>query len=97
MIMWTDQQNYSLAWYYQEDTGLRDYEVSLLRLVEKVTNGCVVQINETGTSVYYRYRQLFPAFLFPQLLGMCLCIYLDLQHHICMKAKTDLAYRLDQE
>lgn len=28
--------------------GLRDYEASLLRLLEKVTNGCVIEINETG-------------------------------------------------
>jgi RNA 3'-terminal phosphate cyclase-like protein len=28
--------------------GLRDYEASLLRLLEKVTNGTVVEINETG-------------------------------------------------
>ncbi|KIY96878.1 hypothetical protein MNEG_11082, partial [Monoraphidium neglectum] len=27
--------------------GLRDYEASLLRLLEKCTNGCVVEINET--------------------------------------------------
>ena len=31
-----------------EYPGLRDYEASLLRLVEKVTNGCIVEINETG-------------------------------------------------
>jgi hypothetical protein len=29
-------------------SGLRDYEVSFLRLLEKLTNGCVVEINETG-------------------------------------------------
>ncbi|GBF93150.1 hypothetical protein Rsub_05881 [Raphidocelis subcapitata] len=34
--------------------GLRDYEASLLRLLEKLTNGCVVEINETGTSLRYR-------------------------------------------
>lgn len=28
--------------------GLRDYEASLLRLMEKMTNGCVVEISETG-------------------------------------------------
>jgi hypothetical protein len=28
--------------------GLRDYEASLLRLLEKLTNGCAVEINETG-------------------------------------------------
>lgn len=30
--------------------GLRDYEVSLLRLMEKVTNGSVVEISTTGES-----------------------------------------------
>jgi RNA 3'-terminal phosphate cyclase-like protein len=28
--------------------GLRDYEVNLLRLVEKVTNGSTIEINVTG-------------------------------------------------
>jgi RNA 3'-terminal phosphate cyclase-like protein len=30
--------------------GLRDYEASFLRLLEKLSNGCVVEINETGMS-----------------------------------------------
>ncbi|MEW5298344.1 MAG: hypothetical protein WDW36_001480 [Sanguina aurantia] len=34
--------------------GLRDFEASLLRLLEKLTNGCVVEISETGTSLRYR-------------------------------------------
>lgn len=34
--------------------GLRDYEASLLRLLEKITNGCVIEINETGTCLRYR-------------------------------------------
>lgn len=37
-----------------EEPGLRGYEVSFLRLLEKLTNGCAVEINRTGTSVYYR-------------------------------------------
>ncbi|WPT10808.1 Putative RNA 3'-terminal phosphate cyclase-like protein [Picochlorum sp. SENEW3] len=37
-----------------ENPGLRDYEASLLRLFEKVTNGCKVEINETGTRLRYR-------------------------------------------
>lgn len=28
--------------------GLRDFEASLLRLLEKLTDGCIVEINETG-------------------------------------------------
>lgn len=31
-----------------QNPGLRDFEASLLRLLEKITNGCVVEINETG-------------------------------------------------
>lgn len=31
-----------------QSPGLRDYEASLLRLFEKLTNGCLVEINETG-------------------------------------------------
>jgi len=37
-----------------EDPGVRDFEASLLRLLEKISNGCKVEINETGTSLYYR-------------------------------------------
>ncbi len=31
-----------------ESPGLRDFEASLLRLLEKITNGCSITINETG-------------------------------------------------
>ena len=31
-----------------QNPGLRDYEASLLRLIEKITNGCIIEINETG-------------------------------------------------
>ena len=31
-----------------ESPGLRDFEASFLRLLEKVTNGCKVEIKETG-------------------------------------------------
>ncbi|MCO5572838.1 hypothetical protein L7F22_026597 [Adiantum nelumboides] len=34
--------------------GLRDYEASFLRLLEKISNGCVVEINETGTKLRYK-------------------------------------------
>ena len=37
-----------------ESPGLAEHEASLLRLVEKVTNGCEVIINETGTRLRYR-------------------------------------------
>ena len=34
--------------------GLTDYEASFLRLLEKVTDGCVIDINETGTTLRYK-------------------------------------------
>ncbi|CAF1606822.1 unnamed protein product, partial [Didymodactylos carnosus] len=37
----------------ENEPGLRDFEISLLRLLEKLTNGSVVDINATGTSLYY--------------------------------------------
>lgn len=37
-----------------DDPGLREYEVSLIRLLDKVTNGTRVELSETGTSVYYQ-------------------------------------------
>lgn len=33
-----------------QSPGLRDYEACLLRLIEKITDGCVIEINETGVS-----------------------------------------------
>ncbi|GMH33789.1 hypothetical protein BSKO_01623 [Bryopsis sp. KO-2023] len=38
----------------EDSPGLRDYEASLLRLIERVSNGCVVDINSSGTSLRYR-------------------------------------------
>jgi len=34
--------------------GLQDFEASFLRLVEKMSDGCNIEINETGTSMRYR-------------------------------------------
>ncbi|BFZ61807.1 hypothetical protein YB2330_002883 [Saitoella coloradoensis] len=36
------------------EPGLRDYEVSLLRLLEAVTNGAHIEISYTGTTVLYK-------------------------------------------
>lgn len=36
------------------EPGLRDYEVSFLRLIEAVTNGSLIEISYTGTTVVYR-------------------------------------------
>ncbi|KAK9502537.1 hypothetical protein O3M35_011302 [Rhynocoris fuscipes] len=32
------------------EPGLREYEVNLLRLIDKITNGTLIEVNETGTS-----------------------------------------------
>ena len=37
-----------------EEPGLRNFEASFLRLLEKLTNGSAVEINYTGTSVFYQ-------------------------------------------
>lgn len=37
-----------------DEPGLKGYEVDLLKLLEKVTNGSVVEISETGTRLRYR-------------------------------------------
>lgn len=36
-----------------DDPGLREYEISFIRLLDKITNGTRVELNETGTSLYY--------------------------------------------
>jgi len=38
---------------FDQNPGIRDFEACLLRLLEKITNGCVVKINPTGTSLKY--------------------------------------------
>ena len=38
----------------EEEVGLRDFEASFLRLLEKVVNGCEIVISETGTALRYR-------------------------------------------
>ncbi|KAJ9457350.1 putative RNA 3prime-terminal phosphate cyclase-like protein [Diplonema papillatum] len=37
-----------------ETVGLKDHEVNFLRLMDKVTNGTVIEINETGTRVKFK-------------------------------------------
>lgn len=37
----------------EEEPGLRDFEGGFLRLLERLTNGCQVEINETGTVLRY--------------------------------------------
>eukprot|EP00457_Paulinella_chromatophora_P008402 gb/GEZN01008435.1/.p1 GENE.gb/GEZN01008435.1/~~gb/GEZN01008435.1/.p1 ORF type:complete len:445 (+),score=29.72 gb/GEZN01008435.1/:65-1336(+) len=38
----------------EENPGIRDYEASFLRLLDKLTNGSVIKINMTGTTVRYQ-------------------------------------------
>lgn len=38
----------------EQRIGLRDYEANLLRLLDKITKGSVIQINENGTSLAYK-------------------------------------------
>ncbi|ORY06632.1 18S rRNA biogenesis protein [Basidiobolus meristosporus CBS 931.73] len=37
-----------------DNPGLKDYEANFLRLLEKVTNGSHLEINYTGTAVFYK-------------------------------------------
>ncbi|XP_005110004.2 RNA 3'-terminal phosphate cyclase-like protein [Aplysia californica] len=38
----------------EDDPGLKDFEISFIRLLDKVTNGTKTVINETGTQIIYR-------------------------------------------
>ncbi|CAH0547345.1 unnamed protein product [Brassicogethes aeneus] len=42
-----------------DEPGLREFEVSLIRLLDKITNGTVVELNETGTSLYFQPGLLY--------------------------------------
>ncbi|PKI85843.1 hypothetical protein MVES1_000656 [Malassezia vespertilionis] len=42
-----------------QEPGIRNFEASFLRLMEKVTNGSAVEINYTGTAVYYKPGIIF--------------------------------------
>lgn len=37
-----------------DEPGLRGYEVSLIRLFDKISNGSDIDINKSGTAVYFR-------------------------------------------
>lgn len=43
----------------EDEPGLREYEISLVRLLDKVTNGTVIELNETGTSLYFQPGLLY--------------------------------------
>ncbi|KAM6986158.1 RNA 3'-terminal phosphate cyclase-like protein [Aplochiton taeniatus] len=42
-----------------ETPGLRDFEASLIRLLDKVTNGTRIEINQTGTVLFYQPGLLY--------------------------------------
>lgn len=42
-----------------DEPGLREFEVSLVRLLDKITNGTIVELNETGTSLYFQPGLLY--------------------------------------
>lgn len=54
-----------------ENPGLRDYEASLLRLLEKITNGCIIEINETGA-----LREVLRGGMLCSALPCCCCTFL---------------------
>ncbi|XP_050311901.1 probable RNA 3'-terminal phosphate cyclase-like protein [Anthonomus grandis grandis] len=43
----------------EDDPGLREFEISLVRLLDKITNGTIVELNETGTALYFQPGLLF--------------------------------------
>lgn len=52
-----------------QSPGLHDYEASLLRLLEKLTNGCLVEINETGRAHVTHSNEAVPS-ISPPCAGM---------------------------
>ncbi|XP_071563374.1 RNA 3'-terminal phosphate cyclase-like protein isoform X1 [Temnothorax nylanderi] len=36
-----------------DDPGLKEYEISFIHLLDKITNGTKIELNETGTNIYY--------------------------------------------
>ncbi|XP_056147204.1 RNA 3'-terminal phosphate cyclase-like protein [Lampris incognitus] len=42
-----------------DNPGLRDFEASFIRLLDKVTNGTRIEINQTGTSLFYQPGLLY--------------------------------------
>ena len=39
--------------FKEDDPGIRDFESSLLRLMDKITNGSKIEVNETGTDLSF--------------------------------------------
>lgn len=51
------------------DIVMPDFEISLLRLLEKVTNGTAIEISVTGTNISFRNRRQTLPFI--QVLPFC--------------------------
>uniref|UniRef100_A0A3P8UK53 RNA 3'-terminal phosphate cyclase-like protein n=1 Tax=Cynoglossus semilaevis TaxID=244447 RepID=A0A3P8UK53_CYNSE len=43
----------------EDEPGLRDFEASFVRLLDKVTNGTKIEINQTGTVLFYQPGLLY--------------------------------------
>lgn len=41
------------------ETGLREYEINLVRLFDKITNGTKIEVNDTGTALFYQPGLLY--------------------------------------
>uniref|UniRef100_A0ACB8ES52 rRNA-processing endoribonuclease n=1 Tax=Sphaerodactylus townsendi TaxID=933632 RepID=A0ACB8ES52_9SAUR len=42
-----------------DNPGLRDFEANFIRLIDKITNGSRIEINQTGTTLYYQPGLLY--------------------------------------
>merc|ERR1712198_510248 len=38
----------------EDNPGVKDFEASFIRLLDKITNGSNIEVNETGTGVFYQ-------------------------------------------
>nr|CAG4636166.1 EOG090X05X4 [Eubosmina coregoni]SVE69793.1 EOG090X05X4 [Eubosmina coregoni] len=43
----------------ENDPGLKEFEASFIRLLDKITNGSKIEVNETGTAVHYEPGLLY--------------------------------------
>ncbi|CAK9780637.1 18S rRNA biogenesis protein [Cutaneotrichosporon oleaginosum] len=74
--------------------GLRDYEVNLLRLVEKVTNGSTIDINLTGTSFLF-HPGLLPGGTYTHTCPRSVGYYLELLVPLAPFCKKPFSITLD--
>lgn len=42
-----------------DEPGLAEYEVNLIRLLDKITNGTVIKLDSTGTDLFFQPGLLF--------------------------------------